>query len=104
MFAAVLLYQLYIDTSGFYRGGGEPDQTIGGSELAVLQLQPLRFWAASRLDAQGGPPESPDEAGIPNRGSITLVSVIRDEPDDLDDATENNDTMRGDGMVRPLAE
>jgi hypothetical protein len=72
--------------------------------LAVLQLQPLRFWAASRLDAQGGPPESPDEAGIPNRGSITLVSVIRDEPDDLDDATENNDSMRGDGMVRPLAE
>ena len=41
--AVPFLHQLHIDARSLCRGGGELHQAVSGSQLAVFQLQPLRF-------------------------------------------------------------
>jgi hypothetical protein len=49
MLAIAFLYQLNINAGGFYRRCGELHQSVGGRQLAVLQLQPLGFCHPEQL-------------------------------------------------------
>jgi hypothetical protein len=47
--AVALLHQPHVYTGSFYRSRGELHQTVGGRQLTVLQLQPLRFCHPEQL-------------------------------------------------------